>query len=222
MAILKVAQIGHPVLRQVARPLTPDELGTAAFQQLCDDLLDTMNEYDGAGLAAPQVHLPVRVVVLTLSDERGPEFLVNPKITVLSDTTRRTWEGCLSVEGFRALVVRPDHVRVEALDRDGQEKVLEVKGFGAVVAQHECDHLDGVLYVDRALPRSLVTVREWRRWGPPEEFADLEADVDDEGDPDGDDGDGDEDGDEDELDLDAASDAGDGDDGDSDYVRVEV
>jgi peptide deformylase len=182
MAILKVAQLGHPVLRQVAREVTPEELASPQFQQFLDDLLETMEEYDGAGLAAPQVHVPVRAAVLTLTDARGPEFFVNPRITVLSDTTRRTWEGCLSVEGFRALVERPDHVRVDALDRDGTEKVLEIRGFGAVVLQHEFDHLDGVLYVDRAMPRSLVTVREFRRWGPPEEFAGLEADVDDEGD----------------------------------------
>ena len=170
MAILKVAQMGHPVLRQVSRELTPDEIASPGFQQFCDDLLDTMEEYDGAGLAAPQVHAPIRVVVLTLTDERGPEFFVNPVITVLGQTTRRTWEGCLSVEGMRGLVERPDHVRVQALDRDGSEKIIEIQGFGAVVLQHECDHLDGVLYVDRVLPRSLTFLSEYRRWGPPEEY----------------------------------------------------
>jgi peptide deformylase len=179
MAIFKVAQVGHPVLRLVSKEVTPEELASPEFQAFLDDLLDTMVEYDGAGLAAPQVHHPLRVVVLTLTDERGPEFFINPKITVLSDTTRRTWEGCLSVEGMRGLVERPDHVRVEALDRDGQPKTLDIKGFGAVVIQHECDHLDGVLYVDKILPRSLVTLREYRRWGPPEEFAGQAA-VDDE------------------------------------------
>jgi peptide deformylase len=182
MAILKVARIGHPVLRQVSRAIEPEELASAGFHRLCEDLLETLDEYDGAGLAAPQVHVPVRLVVLTLTDDRGPEFFVNPQITVLPDAgVRRTWEGCLSVEGFRGLVERPDHVRVTALDRDGTEKVLEIQGFGAVVLQHECDHLDGVLYVDKIVPRSLVAVSEYRRWGPPEEFADLEADEDDEG-----------------------------------------
>jgi peptide deformylase len=184
MAILKVAQLGHPVLRQVSREVTLEELRSPRFQQFLDDLLETMHEYDGAGLAAPQVHALYRAVVLTLSDERGPEFFVNPKITVLSDTVRHTWEGCLSVEGFRGLVQRPDHVRIEALDRDGSEKVLEIRGFGAVVIQHECDHLDGVIYVDRVMPRSLVFTKEMRRWGTPEEFADIEADVDDDADDD--------------------------------------
>lgn len=182
MAILKVAQVGHPVLRRKSREVTPEELSSPAFQQFLDDLLDTMVEYDGAGLAAPQVHTLLRAVVLTLTDERGPEFLINPRITVLPGAEpRRTWEGCLSIEGFRALVERPDFVRVSALDRDGTEKTLEIKGHGAVVVQHECDHLDGVLYIDRAMPRSFVSVREYRRFGPPEEYASLEAGEDDEG-----------------------------------------
>lgn len=176
MAILKVAQAGHPVLRLVSREVSPQEIASPGFQQFLDDLLETMDEYDGAGLAAPQVRVPLRVVVLTLDDERGPEFLVNPRITVLSDSTRRTWEGCLSVEGFRGLVERPDHVRVEALDRDGSAKEYELEGFQAIVVQHERDHLDGVLYTDRILPRSLVNVREYRRWGPPEEYADAVED----------------------------------------------
>ena len=172
MAILKVAQLGHPILRTVSRQLTGDEIASPGFQQFCDDLLDTMLEYDGVGLAAPQVHVPLRVVVLSLTDERGPEFFINPEITVLSETTRRTWEGCLSVEGLRGLVERPDHVRVSAHDRDGARKALEIRGFGAVVLQHERDHLDGVIYVDRILPRSLVFTPEFRRWGPPEEYDD--------------------------------------------------
>jgi len=170
MSILRVAQLGHPVLRQVAEPVPPELLGTAAFDKLCQDMLDTLDEYDGAGLAAPQVHIPLRLVVLTLTDEVGPEFLVNPVITVLGETTRRTWEGCLSVEGMRGFVERPDHVRVDALGRKGDPVAYELRGFPAVVVQHECDHLDGVIYIDKVLPRSLMFVREYRRWGPPEEY----------------------------------------------------
>jgi peptide deformylase len=211
--ILKVAQIGNPALREVARDVTPEELAAPVFQSFLEDLKDTMEEYDGVGLAAPQVHVGLRVVVLTLSRQRGPEFLINPRITVLADTTRRTWEGCLSVEGFRALVIRPDHVRVEALDRDGSEKLLELQGHSAVVVQHECDHLDGTIYLDRAEPRSIVTTTEFRRWGPPAEFADEEADVDEEGmdDDDGDDGDFGDDGDIDDFDPDVGDDLGGGD-----------
>jgi len=166
MAILKVAQMGHPVLRQIAEPLGLDEISQEAFQHFCDDLLATMFEYGGVGLAAPQVHVPLRVVVLELSEERGPEYLINPVIEVLSEGTAFTWEGCLSVEGIRGRVERPDHVRVTALDRDGSSKVLELEGFPAVVVQHECDHLDGVLFVDRADPVSLAFLPEFKRYGP--------------------------------------------------------
>lgn len=164
MAILKVAQMGNPILRQVARAVAPEEIGTASFQRFCDDLLETMVEHDGAGLAAPQVHVGIRVVVLTLSDEIEPEFFVNPVITPLGDATERTWEGCLSVEGLRGLVERPSHVRIDALDRDGTPKAYELQGFPAIVVQHECDHLDGVLYVDKVEPKTLMFLSEYRRW----------------------------------------------------------
>ncbi len=176
--ILKVARLGHPILREVAREVTPDELASPGVQSFLDDLLETMFEYDGAGLAAPQVHVPLRVVVLTLDSD--PEFLVNPRIEVLTDTVRRTWEGCLSVPEMRGLVERPDHIRLHYLDRDGNERTCELQGFTAVVVQHECDHLDGVLYVDRVLPRSLCFVEEFRRYGPPEEYADSSDDDSDE------------------------------------------
>lgn len=183
MAVLKVAQLGHPVLREISRPVTPDELASPGFQAFCDDLLETMDEYDGAGLAAPQVHTPIRVAVLTLSDETGPEFFINPVITRIGEETTRTWEGCLSVEGLRGLVERPAHIRVDALDRDGSEKAYELEGFPAVVVQHECDHLDGVLYVDKIEPMTLMFLTEYRRWGPwpagEEEYDDLDEEPDD-------------------------------------------
>lgn len=184
MAILRVAQMGHPVLRQVAEPVPAELIGTDGFQQFCDDLLETMDEYDGAGLAAPQVHVSLRVVVLTLDDDKGPEFLVNPEIEVLTTETTRTWEGCLSVEGLRGAVDRPNHVRVRALDRDGTPKAYELQGFPAVVVQHECDHLDGVLYVDKVDTQTLTFLREYRRFGPhltveeeSEEQGELEAET---------------------------------------------
>ncbi len=165
MGILRVAQMGHPVLRMVSRALSADEIRTPAFQNFCDDLFETMDDYDGLGLAAPQVHVPIRVVIATLSEERGPEFFVNPVITPTGTTTTTTWEGCLSVEGMRARVTRPDHVTVEALDRDGTPKRYELDGHPAVVIQHECDHLDGVLYLDRADLKTLAFLREYRRFG---------------------------------------------------------
>ena len=170
MAILKVAQMGHPVLRMVAEPVDPDSIDTPEFQRFCDDLLETMDEYDGAGLAAPQVHASIRVAVLTLSDERGPEFFVNPRVVPLTEQTERYYEGCLSVEGLRAAVDRPAKVRVEALDRYGKPKAYELEGFPAIVVQHEFDHLDGILFVDRCDTSTLAFLSEYRRWGPLDEL----------------------------------------------------
>jgi len=176
MGILRIAQMGHPVLRMVSRALSADEIRSPAFQNFCDDLLETMEDYDGLGLAAPQVHVPLRVVIATLSEERGPEFFVNPVIVPISEATTTTWEGCLSVEGMRGRVERPSHVKVDALDRDGTPKHYELEGHPAVVIQHECDHLDGVLYIDRADTRTLAFLREYRRFGS----LPLDADEDEE------------------------------------------
>ncbi|MCB9681793.1 MAG: peptide deformylase [Alphaproteobacteria bacterium] len=166
MAILKVAQMGHPILRVVAEPVSEAQLASPAFQRFLDDMLETMDEYDGAGLAAPQVHTSLRAVVLVLDAETGPEFLINPRIRPLSDLTTRTLEGCLSVDGLRGVVERPAHIRVDALDRDGTPKSYELKGFPAVVVQHECDHLDGVLYVDKVDRITLAFTDEVERHGP--------------------------------------------------------
>lgn len=183
MAILRVAQMGHPVLREIAEPVDPEMLASEAFQDFCEDMLETMEEYDGVGLAAPQVHVLLRVVALVIDDETGPEFLVNPVITPLTTDTRLSWEGCLSVEGMRAAVERPNHVRVDALDRDGTPKAYELQGHPATVVQHECDHLDGVLYVDRMLPKTLTFMREYRRFGPNSDYARaMGEDGDEEGD----------------------------------------
>ena len=166
MAILKVAQMGHPVLRQVAAPVSKEEMADKDFLAFCQDLYETMVEYNGVGIAAPQVHVSKRVVLAQLSDERGPEYLINPEIEVLEGPTMHTWEGCLSVEGIRGRVERPAHIRLRALGVDGAEKNYELEGFPAVVAQHECDHLDGVLYIDLADPLSLAFLREYEQFGP--------------------------------------------------------
>lgn len=172
MAILKVAQMGHPVLRRVADPVDLDIINTPEFQAFCDDLLETMYEYDGAGLAAPQVHHSIRVAVLTLDDEVGPEFFINPVVTPLTERTERTYEGCLSVDGLRAAVDRPAVVRVEAFDRFGNGKGYELEGFPATVVQHEFDHLDGILFVDRCDTSTLAFLPEYRRYGPLDELDD--------------------------------------------------
>ena len=165
MAILKVAQLGHPVLRRVAEPVARAEIGSPDLERFIEDLLATCEEYDGAGLAAPQVHVSKRVVVLRLDDDEAMRVWINPEITPISDDLAVTWEGCLSVTGMRAAVARPDRVRVRALDRAGKAVHLELAGYPAVVAQHECDHLDGVLYIDRCDTRTLAFLPEYRKYG---------------------------------------------------------
>ncbi len=165
MAILKVARLGHPVLRRVARPIDPTQISSPAVQRLIRDLLDTVDEYNGAGLAAPQVHASVRVVVLTLDDEQKMEVWINPVVTPTTEDLLESFEGCLSVPGLRGRVQRAAEVHVEALDANGQPISLDLEGFPAIVAQHECDHLDGVLYVDKVEPRTLTFNEEHRRWG---------------------------------------------------------
>jgi peptide deformylase len=154
--ILKVARIGHPVVRHAARALTPAEIASSAFQQLVDDMVETMHEYEGVGLAGPQVHVALRVAVLEVpaSDERAREavpltVLVNPVVTPLGDDREQAWEGCLSIPDLRGVVPRWSRLRLDALDRRGQPFSLEAAGFHARVVQHECDHLDGILYPQR-------------------------------------------------------------------------
>ena len=154
MAILKVARMGHPVLRQKCKPIDPAAITGPAVQGLIRDMFETMVEYNGVGLAAPQVHQPVRLLIAGgEADEEGrPTFrvLINPEVTVVDEANRMgMYEGCLSIPGMRGWVERPAAVAVKAYDEKGQRREVTLEGFPAVVIQHECDHLDGVLYVDR-------------------------------------------------------------------------
>lgn len=169
--ILKVARIGHPVVRGMARELTRKELRSAEIQQLIDDMIETMYEYEGVGLAAPQVHVPLRLAVLEVpaSDERARAevpltVLVNPKVTPVGDEQIAGFEGCLSIPGLRGRVPRWRRVVLEALDRDARPYRVEAEEFHARVIQHECDHLDGGVYLDRMEGlRSLSFNEEWER-----------------------------------------------------------
>lgn len=191
MAILKVAQLGHPKLRLVARDLSPEEILSPAIRSLVQDMHETMAEYGGVGLAAPQVHHSLRLALVQrvgagryaeavdagaepeaadqgTADPEDPSsvmVLFNSRLTVLDPTPQGMWEGCLSVEGLRGYVERPTKIRVEYLDAEAQPQVLEAEGFFAVVLQHELDHLDGVLYVDRlADPRKFAFADEYMRY----------------------------------------------------------
>ncbi|HYE90515.1 MAG TPA: peptide deformylase [Terriglobales bacterium] len=173
MAILKVARLGHPVLRQEALPLTPDELAQPATQRLIDDMIETMREYDGAGLAANQVHTLKQICVIEVqANPRYPDaphiplmVLVNPVVTPLAEEMEEGWEGCLSVPDMRGAVPRYTSVRLECLDRSGQKIDLIAKDFFARVIQHETDHLRGIVYVDRIVNMaSFSFIAEWQRY----------------------------------------------------------
>jgi peptide deformylase len=171
MSILKVARIGHPVVRTPAREITAEELRSAEVQRLIDDMVETMHEYDGVGLAAPQVHVSLRLAVLRIpeSDERAEAgvplmVLVNPVVTPLGEEKRESWEGCLSIPDLRGVVPRFARLRLQALDREGRACEIEAERFFARVIQHECDHLDGRVYLDRmAGMRTLSFNREFER-----------------------------------------------------------
>ncbi|MCC7382779.1 MAG: peptide deformylase [Deltaproteobacteria bacterium] len=173
MTIRKIAQIGHPILRQPARPVRLEEIDTPAFQALVDDLVETMRDASGAGLAAPQIHEPLRLFAVEVS--RNPRYpykpdipltvLINPVVKPLSDDRFENFEGCLSVPNLRGMVQRWAHVRVTGLDRHGQPFERIAKGFTAGTFQHELDHLDATIFVDRVEdPRTLTTWTEFERY----------------------------------------------------------
>lgn len=144
--------MGHPVLRKVAAPVPESKIKTPEFQQFLRDMTETMFEYDGLGLAAPQVHESIQVVVMVWDFDEGKEatlrYLINPEIKTLTEEISGYWEGCLSVPGLRGFVERPNKISVKALDQKGEKIDFTAEGFAATVIQHECDHLKGKLYVD--------------------------------------------------------------------------
>lgn len=173
MTIRKIASIGHPVLREKARQLTREELATGEIQQFIDDLIETMRDANGAGLAANQVYQPIAICALEVKDNpRYPykpniplTVLVNPEIEPLGDETWDNFEGCLSVPNLRGLVPRFTRIRVRAWDRHGEPIEHEASGITAGTYQHEVDHLLGTLFVDRvADTRSLCTWAEFDRY----------------------------------------------------------
>jgi peptide deformylase len=173
MAILKVARLGHPVLRQVARPVPLEAIQSSDVQRFIDDMVETMREYDGAGLAANQVHALLQIAVIEVAaNPRYPDaphvpltVLVNPLVMPLTDEMEEGWEGCLSVPDMRGRVPRYTAVRLECHDRDGRRVDIVAKDFFARVIQHETDHLNGIVYVDRMRDlSSLSHLAEWQRY----------------------------------------------------------
>lgn len=172
MTLLKIAQIGAPILREPARSLTPDELASDEVQTFIDDLIATMRDANGAGLAATQVYRSLRICALEVGNNpRYPykpkiplTILVNPVLTPTSDAMFDNFEGCLSVPDLRGVVPRHAEIRVQALDRHGKVIDHVAKGITAGTYQHEVDHLDGKLFIDRvADTTTLCTWKEFAR-----------------------------------------------------------
>jgi peptide deformylase len=177
---LKIVQVGDPVLRQVARPLSEEEIRSAAIQQLAELMRETMRDAPGVGLAAPQIGESIRLVVIEdreeyqqpISPERLAErerapvpfhVIANPVLQIQDDAPRLFFEGCLSVTGFGALTPRHAAVRVTGLDERAEPVEIEARGWYARILQHEIDHLDGRLYVDSMLSRSFMTDASYRK-----------------------------------------------------------
>lgn len=185
---LKIVQVGEPVLRQAARRLTPDDIRSRDTQQLIEWMRETMYDAPGVGLAAPQVGLGLQLAVI----EDKPEYIkdnpaaakerdrkpvpfhviVNPAITLLDDPGIQFFEGCLSLAGFTAVVPRARRVKVDCLDHNGKSKTIEASGWYARILQHEIDHLQGTVYIDRMYARSFMEMenytRHWRDKPTPE------------------------------------------------------
>jgi peptide deformylase len=173
MSILKVTRLGNPVLRRIAEEIPLGQIGSPELQKFIDDIIETMREYDGVGLAAVQVHEAKQIAVLEVADNpRYPQkprvplsVLINPKMTPLSDEMEEDWEGCLSISELRGRVPRYKSIRVKALDRNGRELDFTATGFHARVIQHEWDHLNGKVFLDRMRDLSTLThLQEFARY----------------------------------------------------------
>ena len=190
--IFDIVQVGDPVLRRPAQAVSPDEIATPFMQELIASMRETMYEAPGVGLAAPQVGESLRIVVVeddgpwleSMTRERRAELdrerlpfaaLINPVLEPVGDETVEFFEGCLSIDGFSALVRRHRAVRVRALDARGQPVVMELTGWPARILQHELDHLAGVLYVDRMDTRTFTTNENLGRWWKARPVADVRS-----------------------------------------------
>ena len=169
MAVLTIVRMGNPVLRTPAAPVPPAMLAEAATQQLIDDMIETMHEADGVGLAAPQIGVDWQLFVYQAEDADDPDdgiplcILVNPALEPMPGELVSDWEGCLSIPDLRGRVPRHPAVRLRGLDREGRPLDRVVEGFEARIAQHEFDHLHGILFLDRMCDlRSLAFLDEWQ------------------------------------------------------------
>ena len=179
--VLKIRQVGEPVLREVSRPLSLDEIRSQFIQELIESMRETMHDAPGVGLAAPQIGIPLRLLVIedqaefiqrlspeqAIERDRRPEpfrVLINPILTIPPCASVEFFEGCLSLGGYTALVPRSTQVHVEGLDANGEPVAIDATGWYARILQHEIDHLNGVLYIDRMHSRSFSTQDNHKRF----------------------------------------------------------
>ena len=173
MAILKVSRLGNPVLRKPSEAVPKEAIASSEIQRLIDDMIDAMHEYEGVGIAAPQVYVSKQMAVIEVKHDARAEkpipltIIINPRILAMSKTLVEDWEGCLSVNDLRGRVPRAEWVEMEAFNRKGEKIKCRAEGFFARVIQHECDHLSGKLFIDRMPNLSTLThlqefVRHWR------------------------------------------------------------
>ena len=178
---LKIVQAGDPVLRKQSRPLTKDEISSPSIQQLIELMREAMHDAPGVGLAAPQIGQSIQLAVIEDPEEyltqlspdqlaelqRSPvpfHVIINPKLTFMDNSSAQFFEGCLSVEGYQAVVDRALHVRIQCLNERGEEVTINAHGWYARILQHEIDHLNGILYVDRMQTRTLTTAENMPRF----------------------------------------------------------
>ncbi len=182
MAILKIARMGHPILSQISTVI--NDITDYKLNSLIDDMVETMNDAGGAGLAAPQIHMPIRLVIYRIkldkdlicdnddniidNDNMALHILINPIITPIGDDISYDWEGCLSIPNLTGLVARYENINLTAIMPNGDNININVSGFHARVLQHECDHLDGILYPQRMDDLSLLMFNDQMRHGIPD------------------------------------------------------
>jgi peptide deformylase len=167
--ILKVTELGNPILRKKVKPVSQKEIGSKSFEDFCNNLIKTCDAKSGVGIAAPQVDTDKRVFILWSRTTKkrknipklGPIAIINPKIVSASKKMVKAWEGCLSIPGIRGLVPRHKSIDVEFITREGEKLSLTLEDFPARIFQHEFDHLNGIVFLDRTNPKDLITEAEY-------------------------------------------------------------